>query len=265
VSARECPSYMVLLMMRAAATAMLLHAALDTSSRSQQRALWNGAATTGRASFPGPGCGGDPELGTVPHETEPNSSAAAAAPLLPPWPPTYNMSLSTAIMPCNYSGMFDASFSSQFGIVDFDWSNAKLQWANQHPMDPEQRLVAQAMASHALNPQSKTFVYRNLVHADNWMATVREKLDDPAYSGFFVPFKQGGSLPNGSWHVPACDTNFSPPKCSSLFHDQVNTPQYRPHSKTPLVNGECAPHPCDCGKHPCGEYVYGKCACANHQ
>ena len=110
-----------------------------------------------------------------------------------------------------------------------DWSNAKLQWANQHPMDAEERLVAQAQRSHVLNPQSKVFVYRNLVHADNWMTTVREKLDDPAYSGFFVPFKRGGSLPNGTWHVPACDTSYSPPKCSQLFHDQVNTPQHNPH------------------------------------
>ena len=123
-------------------------------------------------------------------------------------------------------------------------------------MDPEERLVQQAQLSHAANPASKTFVYRNLVHADNWMTTVREKLDDPAYSGFFVPFKRGGSLPDGTWHVPACDTAYSPPKCSGLFHDQVNTPQHNPRSKTPLVNGECAPEPCDCGKHPCGEYVY---------
>ena len=44
-------------------------------------------------------------------------------------------------------------------------------------MDPEERLVQQAQLSHAANPASKTFVYRNLVHADNWMTTVREKLD----------------------------------------------------------------------------------------
>ena len=93
----------------------------------------------------------------------------------------------------------------------------------------------QAQLSHTANPASKTFVYRNLVHADNWMTTVREKLDDPAYSGFFVPFKRGGSLSNGTWHVPACDNAFSPPKCSPLFHDQVNTPQHNPRSKTPLV------------------------------
>ena len=208
------------------------------------------AATVGPHGTPlGKGCGGDPEVGPVADEP-------GRRPLLPPWPATYNMSLSTAIMPCNYSGMFDVAFSSRFGIADYDWSNEKLQWANQHPMDPEERLVKQATQSHALNPESKTFVYRNLVHADNWMTTVREKLDDPAYSGFFVPFKRGGSLPNGTWHVPACDTSYSPPKCSELFHDQVNTPQHNPHTKTPLVNGECAPDPCDCGKHPCGEYVY---------
>ena len=198
------------------------------------------------AAYPGPACGADPEL-------EPLSEPP---PLLPPWPPTWDMSLSTAIMPCNYSGLFDTAFSSRFGIADYDWSNSKLQWANQHPMDPEERLVQQAQLSHAVNPASKTFVYRNLVHADNWMTTVRDKLDDPAFSGFFVPFKRGGSLSNGTWHVPACDDAYSPPKCSALFHDQVNTPQHNPHSKTPLVNGECAPDPCDCGNHPCGEYVY---------
>ena len=51
------------------------------------------------------------------------------------------MSLSTAIMPCNYSGIFDTAFSAQFDIADYDWSNIKLQCANQHPMDPEERLM----------------------------------------------------------------------------------------------------------------------------
>lgn len=195
--------------------------------------------------YPGPGCGSDPDV-----------SSTSSPPLLPPWPPTYNMTLSTVVMPCNYTGLFDTSFSSRFGLVDYDWSNSKLQWANSQPMDPEERLIQQATLSHEMNPSSKTFIYRNLVHADNWMTTVREKLDDPAYSGFFVKFKPGGSLPNNTWHVPACDTNYNPPKCSSYYHDQVNTPQHNPHSSHPEVNGECAPQPCDCGKHPCGEYVY---------
>ena len=88
------------------------------------------------------------------------------------------------------------------------------------------------------------------------MSTVRAKLDDPAFAGFFVKFKKGGTLPNGTWHVPSCDSNYDPPKCSELYHDQVNTPQHNPGAKQPLINGECFPDPCDCGKLPCGEYVY---------
>jgi hypothetical protein len=35
--------------------------------------------------------------------------------LLPPWSPTYNMSMSTIIQPCNASGPFDTDFGSRFG------------------------------------------------------------------------------------------------------------------------------------------------------
>ncbi len=62
------------------------------------------------AAYPGPACGADPELDPL---------DPSALPLLPPWPPTWNMSLSTAIMPCNYSGLFDTAFSSRFGIADY--------------------------------------------------------------------------------------------------------------------------------------------------
>ncbi len=75
--------------------------------------------------------------------------------LVPNWSPTYNMSLSTIFMPCNNSGWFNpgvwcvlcdgltsrnsthvcripiTAFSAQFGVADFDWSNAKQMWANQ--------------------------------------------------------------------------------------------------------------------------------------
>ena len=53
---------------------------------------------------------------------------------LPQWAPTYNMSQSTIFMPCNNSGFMDARFSSLWGIVDFDWSNGKADWANQKPI-----------------------------------------------------------------------------------------------------------------------------------
>jgi hypothetical protein len=40
---------------------------------------------------------------------------------VPGWPATYNMSLSTAFMPCNYSGVFDVAYAASWGVADFDW------------------------------------------------------------------------------------------------------------------------------------------------
>jgi hypothetical protein len=50
-----------------------------------------------------------------------------------------------------------------------------------------------------------------------WFSTVREKLVDPAYAGWFLRFNPD----NTSYHVPACDTNYNPPLCSVFYHDQV--------------------------------------------
>ena len=49
-------------------------------------------------------------------------------------------------------------------------------------------------------------VSRNTIKALNWYTSVREKLDDPQYEGWFVKFKDyKGPQSNGSYHVPACD------------------------------------------------------------
>lgn len=84
-------------------------------------------------------------------------------PPLPSWPAVYNMSLSTAIEPCNYSGLFDLDFASKFGYVDWDWSNGKAVWANQAPMTCEETLIQAAEQTHKRNPAGKVFIYRNLV------------------------------------------------------------------------------------------------------
>lgn len=101
----------------------------------------------------------------------------------PPWAANYTMVASTITMACNTSGWFDASLGSKFGIVSYDWSNTKAQWANARPMDCEQRLVTQAQMTKAQRPDANVFVYRNLVKALPWFSSVRAKLDDPAYSG----------------------------------------------------------------------------------
>ena len=156
------------------------------------------------------------------------------------WEPTYNMTLSTAFMPCNYSGMFDPPAAARWGMTDFDWSNGKLIWANDKPMDSEALLVKQAEAVKALNPRTRVFVYRNLVKALPWFGSVRQKLEDPAFSGWFLRF---GASNTSS---PQCTAA----KCSTLFHDQDQTP-----STDPEADGRCYEE-CDCGSLPCGEYLW---------
>ena len=161
----------------------------------------------------------------------------------PLWSATYVMQDSTIIQPCNESGFLDASLFSQFGVVDVDWSNAKALWV-QPPMSCEELLVEQAARLKAARPGVRVMVYRNIVKSLPWFSAVREKMDDPAYAGWFLKFK-----PNATYHVPQCDNNYSPPKCTPLYHDQEQTPGF-PHG-----DGSC-PGPCDCGVHPCGEYLF---------
>ena len=169
----------------------------------------------------------------------PNASGAKA------WAPTYNMSMSTVIMPCNTSGYFDPVVAGRYGLVDIDWRNGKNVWANGHPMDSEAMLVAQARLIKSANPATRVWVYRNLVKALPWFSSVREKLCDPAYAGWFLKFDPAVTTP----HVPRCDTNYNPPKCTEFYHDQEQTPQH------PRGDGSCV-EACDCGCVPCGEYLW---------
>jgi hypothetical protein len=58
-------------------------------------------------------------------------------------PPTYQMNMSTIIMPCNYSGFTDPKTTVGWAIIDFDWSNGKQIWARNHPMNDEELLQQQ--------------------------------------------------------------------------------------------------------------------------
>ena len=171
------------------------------------------------------------------------------------WTPTYNMSMSTIIMPCNTTGYFEPSAAARYGIVDVDWSNAKQQWAHATPMDCEACLVEQARLIKAQNPRTKVWVYRNLVKATPWYASVREKICDPAYAGWFLRFNQTNNSSSSSVssataappHVAKCDDAFSPPKCSEFYHDAEKS----------LADGALCPGgQCDCGCVPCGYYIW---------
>eukprot|EP01048_Picozoa_sp_COSAG05_P012010 COSAG05_NODE_1174_length_5617_cov_33.367162_2_plen_384_part_00 len=178
-------------------------------------------------------------------------------PPLPPWAATWNMSLSTIAMPCNASGWFSAKIGGSYGLVSYDWSNAKALWANAKPMDAEVRMVTQAAATKQANPDGHVWVYRNLVKALPWFESVRAKLLDPAYSSWFLKFdpaKKGKySVHTGSPNISAqCDLNYEPPICSDFYHDQEQTPA---HGEA-KPDGNCIDK-CDCGPGlPCGEYLF---------
>ena len=80
-------------------------------------------------------------------------------------------------------------------------------------MQSEELLDTQAAILKAIRPEVKIFVYRNIVKALPWFTSVREIINDPAYAGFFLPFES-----NETYHVPQCDKNWSPPRCTDLYH-----------------------------------------------
>lgn len=192
---------------------------------------------------------------------------------VPRWEPVFEMSRSTVVMACNYSGFYDLDALTGFGYIQFDWSDNKDSWVQDKPMTVTGSIAEQAALAHAKFPSAKIGVYRNGIKAVNMFETERTTLDDPSYSGWFVPYH---AYPNGGWQknhsckVPtptgpcASDQYSTQPctyeKCSGLWHDQTQVPQY--HKRTGEVssssggkphydNGVCAEE-CDCGKQPCG-------------
>ena len=116
-------------------------------------------------------------------------------------------------------------------------------------MDDEEMLFQQVQMTAAATPGATVWVYRCSVYAYPWYSSVRKILDDPSYKSWFIQFK-----PSPPYFSPTCDNNFSPPKCSTYYHMQEQTPGY-PHG-----DGDCAPPGCDCGLNPCGFYLWNHSA-----
>ena len=171
-------------------------------------------------------------------------------PTVPPYPVSYQMNRSTIIMPCNESGFTDPLSTRGWAIVDFDWSNAKEEWAKAKPMDCEERLVEQVRRTTVASPGTTVWVYRNGIKALPWYTLVRVKLTDPDYAPWFMRFSDAVVANHSAAHVPVCDDNYDPPRCSNLYHDQSQTPGY-PHG-----DGNCAAPGCDVGSVPVGEYLF---------
>lgn len=167
---------------------------------------------------------------------------------------TWLMNKSTIIMPCNSTGFTDPQTTLGWGVVDFDWSNAKGTgtadgWVKHSPMDDEEMLLQQVQMTAAATPETTVWIYRCSVYAYPWYTSVRALLDDPAYAPWFIDFKK-----EGPWFSPKCDNNFTPPKCSDHYHMQEQTPGYPEGDDE--SDGDCLAPGCDCGTVPCGFYLW---------
>jgi len=83
----------------------------------------------------------------------------------PLWEPTYNMSRSTIAMICNSTGRIDPFWAAQWGLIDLDWNGNKKQWSSVSPMNVEEDMRENMEQVKAINPLTKTWVYRNGVKA----------------------------------------------------------------------------------------------------
>eukprot|EP00937_MAST-01D_sp_MAST-1D-sp2_P004966 g4966.t1 len=116
------------------------------------------------------------------------------------WKPTWAMNESTIILWRNATGLQPAEDFKGYGVVMLDWSHAAAHWINDfHPMNNGAALAEQCAAVKAANPNVKCVVYRNSVKALNQFADVGEKVDDPRYAGFFLPFREDATSPTRCW------------------------------------------------------------------
>ena len=125
------------------------------------------------------------------------------------------MNASTIIQPCWMNGTYIPSFAP-WAIVDFDWSESRNLWSSTRPyMNCEETMLAQARALHELNPAGTTWIYRNSIKALPWFTSVREKLQDRAFWGWFLPYKNCTNYECG------------PNATHNLYHDFEQTPNAR--------------------------------------
>lgn len=133
--------------------------------------------------------------------------------------------------PSACAGPVNAEWASAWGLVDIDWNSDKVDWSKSRPMSNEEQMVTNVGEVKAINPDAITWVYRNGIKALPWFTSVRTKLEDPAYWGWFMPYANCSPSPGLYICGPNATTN--------LYHDFEQTP-----------SGDCGVGV------QCGEYVF---------
>jgi hypothetical protein len=176
---------------------------------------------------------------------------AAAMPHLelPKFAPTYNLSKSTMTQLCfgptplggaplnNETGQF----LRHWGVIEIDFESEESLWAHHAGgKNADVMMLEQASQMKEIAPESSVWIYRNLVQAYSNFKQLREKLEDPQYSGWWMKFD---NATNDEKLTPRCAHNsrLNRTLCSDLFHSPLRW----------TTDGD------DCGDIiPCGDYVF---------
>ena len=120
--------------------------------------------------------------------------------LLPKWQPTYNLTKSTMTQSCFGPGMgapvltnTSGAFLKSWGIVALDFETEEGAWSQHRPKDADLMMVEQAAVMKKMAPETQVWVYRNLIQPYANFVQLREKIEDPQYSGWFMHFDNAGS------------------------------------------------------------------------
>lgn len=126
--------------------------------------VWRSPAACGVVG--GSTCGPPPPV--PPPVPPPTPCTPGSKVCLPAWKPTWHMRNSTVLYTCNNTGFHNVTLANQYGIVVYDWSNAKDLWANAHPMTSEELITQQAEMVYAQDPglpgfAPRVWAYRNTI------------------------------------------------------------------------------------------------------
>ena len=131
------------------------------------------------------------------------------------------------------------AFLRKWGIIALDFESREALWSRHSPKDADVMMLEQVKQMKRIAPQTRFWIYRNLVQAYSNFVELRAKLEDPQYAGWFVHF---GAHNNESL-TPRCAYNprVGHQLCTDLFHTSLAW----------TADGH------DCGDViPCGDYVF---------
>lgn len=75
------------------------------------------------------------------------------------------------------------AFLKAWGVVALDFESQENIWAHDRPKDADMMMIEQAAVMKQMAPETQVWVYRNLVQPYANFVQLRERIEDPQYSG----------------------------------------------------------------------------------